>query len=77
MESAHPTHYGTGNRQAIHAIRDMLGKQGFIDYCRGQVTRYVWRLGAKDDSAIEAEKIAVYIQWIRDTLAGRELTVAK
>jgi hypothetical protein len=77
LESANPTHYGTGNRQAIHAIRSALGEKGFIDYCRGQVIRYTWRMGKKDDTAVEAEKIAVYIQWIRDTLAGRELTVAE
>jgi hypothetical protein len=74
MESVNPDHYKTGTVEAIDAIRSALGHQGFIDYCRGQVIRYLWRIGKKDDALVEIGKAQVYAQWIKDTLDGKDLT---
>jgi hypothetical protein len=73
-ESVNPDHYKAGNIEAIDAIRAALGHEGFIAYCRGQVMRYLWRIGKKDDALIEIGKAQVYAQWIKDTLDGKELT---
>ncbi len=74
MESVNPDHYKTGNVEAIDAIRSALGHQGFINYCRGQVIRYLWRIGKKDDALVEIGKAQCYAQWIKDTLDGKALT---
>ncbi len=73
-ESVYPPHYKTGEIEAIDAIRSALGYQGFIDYCRGQVMKYLWRIGKKDDALVEIGKAQVYAQWIKDTLDGKALT---
>ncbi len=73
-ESVNPDHYKSGHIEAIDAIRAALGYEGFIAYCRGQVMRYLWRIGKKDDALIEIGKAQVYAQWIKDTLDGKELT---
>ena len=73
-ESIDPAHYKSGDIECIDAIRSMLGQEGFIAYCRGQVVRYNWRLGRKDDALVETGKAAVYQQWIKDALDGKALT---
>lgn len=73
-ESVDPGHYKTEGVEAIDAIRAALGHEGFIAYCRGQVIRYLWRLGKKDDALVEIGKAQVYAQWIKDTLDGKALT---
>ena len=73
-ESIDPDHYKTGSVECIDAIRAMLGDEGFIAYCRGNIMRYNWRLGKKDDALVEIGKAAVYAQWIKDTLDGKDLT---
>lgn len=74
IESVDPGHYKTEGVEAIDAIRAALGHEGFIAYCRGQVIRYLWRLGKKDDALVEIGKAQVYAQWIKDTLDGKALT---
>lgn len=76
-ESINPDHYKTGGIECIDAIRDALGYDGFIAYCRGQIIRYTWRLGKKDDALVEIGKAAVYAQWVKDTLDGKPLTKGK
>ena len=74
-ESADPSHYKTEDGvECIDAIRAMLGKEGFVAYCRGTLMKYNWRLGKKDEAAMEAAKAKVYNQWICDALAAKPLT---
>ena len=74
VESADPDHYKTSTIECIDAMRAMLGDEGFKAYLRGTIFKYNWRLGKKDESTVEVEKIAVYARWLHDTLAGRELS---
>jgi hypothetical protein len=73
-ESTDPDHYKTGTFECIDAIRAALGDEGFISYCRGNIMRYTWRLGKKDDPLVEIGKAQVYCQWVKDTLDGKGLT---
>ena len=74
IESAYPTHYQTDDGiECIDAIRAMLGAEGFISYCRGNIMRYNWRMGKKDEAHIETAKIGVYQGWILDTMAAQPL----
>ena len=74
IESADPAHYKTSSIECIDAMRAMLGDEAFAGYLRGTIFKYNWRLGKKDESTVEVEKIAVYARWLHDTLAGRELS---
>lgn len=56
----HPPHYTHGAIECIDAIKAALGKEGFIAFLRGQVIKYTWRLGHKDEPKVDAEKAAWY-----------------
>lgn len=73
MENAQGQHYCTDSIECIDAIRAALGKEGFIAYCRGNVLRYTWRMGKKDDPVVEAEKARVYWKWIINTICDEPL----
>lgn len=58
----HPTHYADKQIEVIDYIRDTLTEEGFVDYCIGNVIKYVsrWRKkGGKED----LEKARVYLEW--------------
>lgn len=44
----HPIHYNTGNIEVIDYIEDKLGMDGFLDYCIGNVMKYVSRYKYKN-----------------------------
>jgi hypothetical protein len=73
-ECVSPQHYKDGRIEAIDAIRSALGHQGFKDYCRGQVIRYLWRIGKKDDELVEVGKAQCYLRWMKETMDGKELS---
>lgn len=59
----HPPHYaGNGSIECIQAIEAMqpIGVPG-ADFCRGNVTKYLWRLGQKDESLQDARKAQWYL----------------
>lgn len=73
VESENPDHYKTGGIECIDALRDALGHEGFIAYCRGQIIRYAWRIGKKDACLVEALKLEKYANWMVDEFNGKEL----
>lgn len=74
-ESTDPDHYkGDNGVECIDAIRAALGLEGFVAFCRGQIIRYTFRLGKKDDALVEIGKAQVYAQWIKDALDGKPLS---
>jgi hypothetical protein len=52
----HPSHYTQGPIECIDAIASALGHDAFIQFLRGQVIKYMWRLGHKGDARQDAEK---------------------
>jgi Protein of unknwon function (DUF3310) len=52
----HPSHYTQGSIECIDAIASALGRDAFIEFLRGQVIKYMWRLGHKGDARQDAEK---------------------
>lgn len=62
-----PAHYRAGNIECIDAIREALGLEGFLSYCRGNAMKYLWRAGLKNDEAEDLAKAAWYC-----TRAARE-----
>lgn len=56
----HPTHYQRGGLEAIQVIEAFQ-----LDYHLGNATKYILRLGHKDNAIQDAQKAAWYInRWI-------------
>jgi hypothetical protein len=55
-----PAHYNRGGIECIDAIRAQLSDMEWQGYLRGQIAKYNWRLGAKDDVTQEAGKLLFY-----------------
>lgn len=55
-----PVHYTQGNVECIDAIESALSPEEFRGYLRGNIIKYAWRLGRKDDPIQEIGKIGWY-----------------
>jgi len=66
----HPSHYTAAENgiECIDAIEAALGREGFTAFLRGQVIKYNWRLGLKDDAAQDAGKARWYANRLVETL---------
>lgn len=67
----HPYHYTQGGIECIEAIRASMPPEGFQDYCKGNVLKYIWRWRDKG-GAEDLEKAKVYLQWAIDSAEGKE-----
>jgi hypothetical protein len=63
-----PAHYRQGAIECIDAIESALTPEEFRGYLKGNVIKYTWRLGHKDDPAQEAGKMVWYGQRLQTTL---------
>ena len=59
----HPAHYTSGSVECIEAIRASMTADGFCDYCKGNIIKYIWRW--RDKGGIEdLKKAQVYLGWL-------------
>ncbi len=59
----HPEHYTKGDIETIDYIVDVLGREGAIDYCHGNVIKYTGsRLMNKLNPIEDAKKAIWYTQ---------------
>lgn len=59
----HPSHYTQGGIECIEAIKASMATNGFQDYCKGNVLKYIWRW--RDKAGVEdLKKASVYLNWI-------------
>ena len=59
----HPSHYTQNGIECIEAIKASMTSDGFIDYCKGNVLKYIWRW--RDKGGVEdLEKAKVYLCWM-------------
>lgn len=58
----HPNHYADKRIEVIDYIKDTLTPDGFVDYCIGNVIKYVsrWR---KKGGIEDLQKADVYLTW--------------
>lgn len=62
----HPNHYQImPGVEAKDVIRSVLGDEGFIFYCYGNVIKYILR-ARKKNGIEDLKKARVYINWIID-----------
>lgn len=46
-DPVNPAHYKRGTTEVIDFIREQLGDEGFVAYCRGNALKYLSRAGSK------------------------------
>lgn len=44
----HPKHYAYSKYECINVLKDILGEEGFKEFCRGNVFKYLWRYNHKN-----------------------------
>ena len=67
----HPSHYTQGGVECIDAIRASMTADGFCDYCKGNIIKYIWRW--RDKGGVEdLLKASVYIGWLINTADEKE-----
>ena len=65
----HPPHYVQGSVECIHAIKSALSEEGYIDWLRGQVIKYMWRMPHKDNPLQDTQKAAYYLSRLEEVLS--------
>jgi hypothetical protein len=65
----HPPHYNKGNIETINYIEDVLGVEGAINYCHGNVLKYTGtRLFSKGNAVEDGRKAIWYMNKILELL---------
>lgn len=65
----HPNHYTKGGIECINAIKASMTSDGFMDYCKGNIIKYIWRW--RDKGGIEdLQKTKVYLDWLIEAAKG-------
>ena len=66
----HPSHYTHGGIECIEAIRASMTADGFCDYCKGNIIKYIWRW--RDKGGVEdLRKASVYLDWLISAAEGK------
>ena len=67
----HPSHYTQGGIECIEAIRASMTADGFCDYCKGNIIKYIWRW--RDKGGVEdLRKASVYLDWLINAADEKE-----
>ena len=59
----HPSHYTQGGIECIDAIKASMTADGFADYCKGNIIKYIWRWRSKG-GVEDLKKARVYLDWL-------------
>ena len=66
----HPSHYTHGGIECIEAIKASMTADGFCDYCKGNIIKYIWRW--RDKGGVEdLRKASVYLNWLINAAEGK------
>lgn len=64
-----PFHYNHSDGiECIAYIKQVLGKEGFVAYCRGNVIKYNHRAFYKGNPTEDMAKAEQYLKWANETL---------
>ena len=66
----HPSHYTQGGIECIEAIKASMTADGFCDYCKGNIIKYIWRWRDKG-GAEDLRKASVYLNWLINAAEGK------
>ena len=64
-----PAHYNHSDGiECIEYIKQVLGKEGFVAYCRGNLIKYNHRAMYKGNPTEDLAKAQQYLEWANETL---------
>ena len=63
-----PAHYRQGGIECIEAIKASMSEEGFRDYLKGNVMKYIWRYKHKGKAIEDIEKALWYLNRLKDEL---------
>lgn len=66
-----PAHYNQGGIECIDYIRQVLGLEGFIAYCHGNLIKYQHRYRYKGNGQEDMKKAAWYTSRMNEGLAEK------
>lgn len=66
-----PAHYNTGEIECIDYIKQVLGLDGFIAYCHGNMIKYQHRYRYKSNPVEDMKKAEWYLKRMNDALAEK------
>ena len=74
-----PKHYkmNEGDIECIDYIRQVLGPEGFIHYCHGNLIKYQHRYKYKGKPLQDLEKGYEYMGWMIDAMKGVDVKVSE
>lgn len=67
------SHYSAQDVQPIEYMQMTMSKNEFIGFLRGNIIKYISRIGKKDEPLKEAEKVLRYSQWLVKALQGETI----
>lgn len=67
-----PAHYRQGGIECIEAIKASMSEEGFRDYLKGNVMKYIWRYKHKGKAIEDIEKALWYLNRLKDELYGQD-----
>ena len=67
-----PAHYRQGGIECIEAINASMSEEGFRDYLKGNVMKYIWRYEHKGRVIEDIEKALWYLNRLKDELYGQD-----
>jgi len=68
----HPSHYqGEGGMECIQAIKGSMPPDGFQDYCKGNILKYIWRYRSKN-GVEDLKKAKVYLDFMIESAEERK-----
>lgn len=73
---SHPPHYTAGTVECIDGIESACTPEEFVGFLKGQVIKYVWRLGKKDDAVQDAKKAQWYLTRMIEFMQSQKEPVA-
>ena len=67
-----PEHYNQGGVECIDYIRQVLGEEGFKNYCSGNTIKYIHRHNYKGKPHEDLKKAAYYLNKASSTLEDKK-----
>ena len=64
-----PAHYNLGGVECIDYIKQVLGNQGFIAYCQGNMIKYQHRYRYKNKPVEDMKKAQYYLNRMIETMS--------
>ena len=70
-------HYADTAHQPIEVMQANMTHDEFVGFLKGNIIKYVCRLGKKDEPEKEAAKIRRYAEWLEQAVNGQTINPRK